>query len=90
MSEVSLVSHAQISTQDVEVYPNPAHNQLAIKLQDAEGALVQLISQNGVSIAQSHINNGIAQFTVNHLPRGIYTFQLQTNMQTVTVRVVLE
>lgn len=80
----------------MEIYPNPAHDVLNIKLQGVESSFIsiELMSIQGQRVRFQEVNNSnrdsIQTIDLEGLARGTYLINLRLNDQVVTQRVVVQ
>ena len=72
----------------LNVYPNPAHDQLTIALPEAGQAVVSVISLNGQTIEQHNTNARNPSLTTTHLPDAIYIIKVVQNGKVYRTRFV--
>lgn len=71
----------QMTGNRVTVFPNPATNQVTVTIRNAEGmANIQLKTSFGAVINQVLTNDGLAQFNLSGLAKGVYLVVI-TNQQ---------
>ncbi len=70
-------SEEQISSRPVEVYPNPAINDISFTLNGpSQQALVQLYNVQGIAVGKSEFSSGQATANVSQLASGIYLYRI--------------
>lgn len=69
---------------DFLIYPNPAKDELFVKIPNHRGAIVSLFDQNAKLVMKQEVNNefdGENKLSTSDLPEGIYIIQIQTESQ---------
>jgi hypothetical protein len=83
LSYISEPQVSPISRYELEVYPNPASNQLHINLPvNFPGGDMQIINQQGQIVSTTHLNRheqSPAEVNVSSYPPGHYLVQIKTN-----------
>lgn len=70
------------------LYPNPATNQLTLRVAGARGAQVEILNALGQTVARSTVTNDQTALSVAALPTGLYGVRLTTQEGTATRRFV--
>ncbi|MCB0698280.1 MAG: T9SS type A sorting domain-containing protein [Chitinophagales bacterium] len=67
-----------VTTQQIEIYPNPAHNNVTVNLpnNNASGT-IQVINMNGSVATKSNVNGKTATIDISSLSTGIYTLTVE-------------
>ena len=64
---------------NIQVYPNPAHNQLTVICQSA--AELHIYSIQGKLVLNQQLSSGTNKISISHLPKGAYVLRLQNDKQ---------
>lgn len=77
---------------NVEVYPNPAHNYLTVKVPaEVEGSIdLRLMDATGSLVRTQTVASGITSLDVSGLANGVYVLQMNTEKGTFTRRITVE
>lgn len=81
-SKMSVENPAGVSSMNIakqmEVYPNPAHNNITINLpQNSAQGMAKVISMNGAVAASSKVNGHTTTIDISNVAPGIYTLTVQ-------------
>ena len=72
----------------IEVYPNPARDQLTIEQLDAVEMNIQIVTLSG-QVVGSHLNTGItSQINIDNLEAGAYLLEIRVGERLETRRFV--
>jgi TonB family protein len=62
-----------------KIYPNPAHDQITIKIEDQDiNVRFQIINSGGQIVANGQLNESVEQIDISGLTNGIYILNLTT------------
>lgn len=70
-----------ISATNLNIYPNPAENELIVTVNDEKVSLIQIFNGNGQLVC---IDHNVNRINISQLNKGIYQVMVQTNRGTVT------
>ena len=63
---------SNVSTQTINIYPNPASGKVTVELVNTSVATVSLIDMNGRALSSYSFQSPVSSFDVSGLPSGIY------------------
>ncbi len=63
---------SNVSTQTINIYPNPASGKVTVELVNTSVATVSLIDMNGRALSSYSFQSPVSSFDVSTLPSGIY------------------
>lgn len=82
----------QLNPIDIEVYPNPAQDYIRVQINSQDAGQqpwqCKLTDITGHVLQSGHTINGIAQFSLQHMPSGIYLMTCQHETQVVTKKII--
>jgi hypothetical protein len=68
-----------IDESTINMFPNPANNELTVTFKSKDNVTVSLVNMVGQTVATQQVANGNAVFNTASLPAGIYICNLQAN-----------
>lgn len=77
-----------ISKKSFSLYPNPLQNEVTIDLHNLSNAKLVVLDINGRLLKEHLLNRNENKINTNDLPSGIYLFEVTTNEEVSTVKVV--
>lgn len=88
-SKVAFVNND--GSQSVNVYPNPAVNNVSIDAQGYDNARAVIYNVLGMQVAARQLQNGVNQISVGHLPNGVYNVHIvDAQGNTTTHKIVIQ
>ncbi|MEM7161509.1 MAG: T9SS type A sorting domain-containing protein [Bacteroidota bacterium] len=72
----------------IQVFPNPAFDQVNVKLKDANNVRLHVYDMKGVLIANEMINNKNYSFSIDSWPQGVYHFVFEKDLQRSSQRII--
>jgi hypothetical protein len=91
-SFVGINENAQDIADLIQVFPNPAKNELNVNISNLKSITISLYNINGSLIEElnSTNSNGIARFNTSNLSRGIYLMEIKNSSFKIIKKVVIE
>jgi hypothetical protein len=82
--------HKWGNSRRIKVYPNPAHDQLTVYVNNMEaGATIQLFTMNGILVRLVKLTSPVQNIAVKDVRRGIYFIVVRNGTQISTERVMI-
>jgi len=76
--------------QQVEIFPNPAHDQVLVQLRNLRGERVELFNVNGQRVKRDQVREDLVRLDTKDLRAGLYTVKIFTEQGTITRRVLIQ
>ena len=61
-----------ISSSDINIYPNPAQNSLNVAFSEEVNGIISLVDMQGNNVLAQSINGKTAQLNTNNIVNGVY------------------
>ncbi len=84
----SLDEQSQVN-QDIQIYPNPAYNEVTILSNDDELKQATIVNHHGQVIVSEHMNQKIS-LSLSNIPKGLYLVRLLTQKGVITKKLWIE
>jgi len=72
----------------IQLYPNPAKNEVFLQLQSLKNAQLQVVNVNGGVVISQQLNNTTNTINTTNLPNGIYLFRVSTDEGITTTKIL--
>lgn len=92
IEEITTTSiNEQLSMLDVEFYPNPAKENITIRMPNTiQNVQANLLDIKGKTLKTSLLRNSLNELYIGDLPSGMYLLQLLTNKEQITKKLIVE
>ncbi len=77
-----------VSEKQLQVFPNPAHNQLYVSVPEAKGTLVML-DISGRRVMQTNVTSTLTSFDIHSIDRGLYFIVLDDGSNSRTIQKIV-
>jgi hypothetical protein len=88
ISEMTGIKEINNNESNIEVYPNPAINNITIK--SLQKSTIEILNIQGQTIIQQHIQQGKTDIDISGLAKGVYILRLCNNDKSAVKKIVKE
>ena len=85
-TEVPPTGNGEIFAPNFKIFPNPFTD--ILRIEGAEGSILQVINGNGVIVHLQKIENDNETLRLQHLQQGVYFFRIEKDQKMITLKVV--
>ena len=86
--DASKLGKPELKSEDVQLFPNPASNEVTLKTGDVNAAQISVIDMNGQTVSQQKSESNETNLNVSGLQKGNYIIEIKTADGTVVNKTV--
>ena len=87
---IDITSTFDLTSQEVEVFPNPSQGIVSFKLsQELTDANIRIIASNGTVLLSETLKGNMHSIDLSDFPSGLFIYQIQSDQHVYSGRIVL-